>query len=182
MNTEESGYVKVMGAGQICGEEYTRIFLGRTAGEFTPEFEYFMNESKMAPHLDWFYPWYWNIRLTREIGNKHSNHMCWEFWAHNKLYDNRFFDFIYSKLTKDYNVSDFNPNFKNPSPSFDKPIENQANQIEEFTKLSSKDTVSNIKTYIENPEIAVEKAIIAVFTMWRASYSALRPEFNFDEE
>lgn len=97
--------------------------------------------------------------------------MCWEFWAHRNL----------RKIKEnDYGLIGFYEHFLNPPPSFNNPMETQSNQIEKMVKLAAQETISRAGEYIKDPNGAVRKAISAVLTLWRASYSALEPDFKLN--
>ena len=125
---------------------------------------------------DWFDPWYYYkgarvLGSNLEIGT--AVHASWEVWAHKLI--------TRSKRAK--SPAAYSKNWENASPGFDKPqqiIQNQAAKAKAFTQAQALDTQKYTGIYLKRPELAFNKAIQAVATLWRASISALRPQIKVE--
>lgn len=107
---------------------------------------------------DWFDPWYYNG--TSEYGmSDTSSHIVWEtLVGHNVA-----------------GLSGYDPAWKNSSATFNSPWNSQSAQARQLAILSATETSQRINSYVVNPDPAVNNAIQAVATYWRATFSALRP-------
>ncbi len=114
---------------------------------------------------DWFDPWYYNGD-TELAMSETSSHIAWETTiGHNGT-----------------GLSGYDPSWKNSPKTFDKPWMSQAEQVRRLTVSSATETYSRITSYFDNPEPAINNAIQAVATVWRASLSAIKPSLESTQE
>lgn len=115
--------------------------------------------------IDWFDPWYWNGKIGE--GYETSSHVIWEG---TRIH------------TKKYSLTGYDPDWKNPSVGPDDSLDQIYTKLSEVAKDAAlaavNDTVSNFDAYYKNADPAVDKSIRSVYTMWRASISALKPIIN----
>lgn len=124
------------------------------------EIEWFLKEAQRAEYIDFFDPWYWNSDT-----NLSSTHCQWEM--RNPRHER--------SKSKCY----YNSKWQNPQPTFVAPEEAYGNQAKLFAIACAKETNEHLLEWKNsNPQIALERAIQSVSTLWRASFSALVPEIN----
>lgn len=123
---------------------------------------YLKAAEKSGSKVDWFDPWYWNGNIGE--GYKTSSHIIWE---------------VMIIHPKKYPLTGYDPNWKNPSLSPNDSLEQIYAKLSEAAATSAlaavNDTVSNFDTYYKNADPAINKSIQSINTMWRASFSALKP-------
>lgn len=125
------------------------------------EIERFFAKAKDDSMVNFSDPWYWDSMASY----LNSTHCQWE--RANPKHENN------SKCAYD-------PNWKNPQLSFHSPEDVHAESAKEFTILAAWETNRNILLWKnKNPQIALGRAIQAVYTLWRASFSALKPTIEF---
>lgn len=126
---------------------------------------YLKAADKPGAKIDWFDPWYWNGNIGE--GYETSSHIIWEV----KLLNH-----------KKYPLMGYDPNWKNPSIGPNDSLEQIYAKLSEAAKnaalAAANDTVSNFDIYYKNAGPAVNKSIQSIYTMWRASFSALKPVIN----
>ena len=124
-------------------------------------------------YRDWFDPWYlngatpiWSVKIV------FSSHVCWEKMAHAKYVktsgDSGYLDIPYA--------SDWKNSLHNIKQS--DPREFKKLEAKEFTMATARGTRDKIKSYWNNPNESIDKAIQRVATLWRASISALKPSIE----
>ena len=129
---------------------------------------------------DWFDAWYYNGN-TDTMMVKTSSHVAWEAAPN------------YSPLAPATIVGEYQrragqglpgyaTNWKNPAPSFNNPWDAQANQVRQLAIASATETRKNLESYFDDPTPALSKTVQAVYSMWRASFSGLRPVINYQPD
>lgn len=114
---------------------------------------------------DWFDPWYYNGN-TELAMSETSSHIAWETTiAHSAT-----------------GLAGYDPAWKNAPKTFDQPWASQAGQAGRLTVAAATETSSRIAAYFDNPDPAIGNAIQAVATVWRASFSAIRPSLETARE
>ena len=145
-------------------------------GDFTKAIDYFKYKQKGdREKRDWFDPWYYTgvKGMGSNISIGVGSHASWESSAHRYITSNGL-----AKIPAGYSVD-----WENAKPEFGKPvenIENQAAQAKAFTIAQATGTKNNTGLYLKKQELAFNKAIEAVATLWRASLTALRPEIKVE--
>jgi|GEM_PF-3921195 len=122
--------------------------------DFKKEVEnYLFNEA--GPEMNWFDPW-----LQNGFTGLSTSHALWEATSYIHHY----------KLLK----PEYHSLWKNSeTTSFDAPWEEQARAAGRFTREIAQWVRSHLDTYFDTAMVL--SATIGVYTMWRASVSALRP-------
>jgi len=153
---------------------------------------------------DWFDPWYYNGNTDTGM-IKTSSHVAWEAFPNYSLKRG-----VWEGLTNpgitgvapaiivgavgesfvEYHrrvgqgLSGYNSTWKNAAPSVTNPNpwDGQAAQVRELAVLSATETRGQLENYFADPTPALAKAIQAVYSMWRGSFSALRPTIEFQPD
>lgn len=129
---------------------------------------------------DWFDAWYYNGN-TDTMMVKTSSHVAWEAAPN------------YSPLAPATIVGEYQrragqglpgytSGWKNASPSFNNPWEAQAKQVRQLAIASATETRKNLESYFDNPTPALTKTVQSVYSIWRASFSGLRPSINYQPD
>ena len=113
---------------------------------------------------DWFDPWYYNG--TTPFVTETSSHIAWETTVN----------------PGPYNLSGYEPTWKNGHPSFDHPIDVQVIQASQLAVAAATLTRSKLEYFFDNPQPIINHAIRDVYTMWRGSFSALTPKIVTQEK
>jgi hypothetical protein len=127
--------------------------------------------------FDWFDPWYYNG--DTEIGGmyyKQSSHILWEGRPTGQVSASAFHQQVGQGLTG------YDPKWRNATPIFDSPWVSQSEQARQFAIVKATETRALQATYFNNPTLALSNTIRAVYTLWRASISGLRPEMEFQPD
>ncbi|UCB43400.1 MAG: hypothetical protein JSV77_01765 [Dehalococcoidales bacterium] len=115
---------------------------------------------------DWFDPWYLNGPGFGDLKYIYSSHVGWEEYANAQ------------RRIKPYDalgVPDI-PVWLNRYPTWETIFDNQAELVEEYCKKAAKETRDNLEYYWQNPEKAIDASIESVYTLWRSTISALKPQ------
>ena len=126
------------------------------------------------PELDWFDPWYYNGN-TEALMEKESSHILWEAFPTGEAASA-----FHARAGQ--GLDGYDPHWKNATPTFDNPWVGQAEQARQFAIFQATKTRELQAEYVENPTPALRGAIRAVYTLWRASFSGLRPTIEFQPE
>jgi len=139
---------------------------------------------------DWFAPWYYDGPVFG--GPTGASHIIWEYMFTHK-YENHAYTWTGTSIEK--NTDEFRPTFENASVSrsvFGNPQlarSQQADQAALFAKRSAEKTRDAIDRLFDYPsdlkginliELQLNGAVRAVYTMFRASFSALQPIAAFE--
>ena len=128
---------------------------------FNTEVARFLNKSEE----DWFDPWYYNGD-TEYAMSETSSHIAWE---------------VTINPAGDI-PSGYNTDWKNaPAQNFAVPWTAQSEQAKLFAIAAATETSEKIDVYFDKPEPAVNKAIQAVATLWRASITAIYPTIEYTQ-
>ncbi|MDQ5985263.1 MAG: hypothetical protein CSYNP_00971 [Syntrophus sp. SKADARSKE-3] len=113
---------------------------------------------------DWFDPWYYNG--TTPFVTQTSSHIAWETTVN----------------PGPYSLSGYETTWKNGRSTFDKPVDIQADEASHLAVEAATLTRSKLEFFFDNPQPIINHAIRAVYTMWRASFSAMRPKIMIQEK
>jgi len=117
---------------------------------------------------DWFDPWYLNGPGLWDVKLWYGSHVRWEVLA-NQAYERS----PYSG-TRETDA----PGWLNAMSEFDSAFALQGRQVMDYTISSARVTRTHIYEYWKSPEKGTYSAIEAVYAMWRASISALKPQIE----
>ena len=134
---------------------------------FHTELSRFINQT----NDDWFDPWYFNGNTDTMMINT-SSHVAWEGTGKSRSILN-----IHNRAGQ--GVPGYDRRWINAAPSFNKPWISQANQVRQFAIQSAVESYGRLESYFEDPTPALMNTIQAVFTMWRSSFSGLRPSLTY---
>ncbi len=112
---------------------------------------------------DWFDPWYYNGYVEQTMSET-SSHIAWE----TTINHSGEIPFGYSKDWKNA------PTVKN----FTAPWTSQAEKVKLLAIASAEETSNNIDSYFDKPYPAINNAVQAVATLWRASITAINPSIE----
>lgn len=139
---------------------------------------YVTNHSSGA--ADWYDPWYSNgYRAVDRVAT--SSHVVWEKGAHG-IYEKSPFYHPMVFIAED---GRYNPSWRNATPDYSfsgHPAVAQAAQASQFAADAALFTRNHIKNYYMYPGIGVDHAIRNVATLWRASFSGLRPQMLAEKD
>jgi hypothetical protein len=127
--------------------------------------------------FDWFDPWYYNGDTTYS-GSYYvtSSHILFEARPTGEPSAEAFHQ------AAGQGADGYDPNWHNAAPTYDSPWVSQSKQAEQFTIDKATETRRWQENYFDNPTIALRNTIRAVFTLWRASITGLRPTLEFQPE
>jgi hypothetical protein len=141
------------------------------------------------PEFDWFDPWYYNGTSknyseyfhSQSIDNPAlvtnvSSHILWEGRPSGQLTASAFHQ------QAGQGLDGYDPHWKNATPAFDNPGVGQSEQARLFTIFKATETRDRQEFYFNTPTIPLRDAIRAVYTLWRASISGLRPAIEYQPE
>lgn len=143
---------------------------------FNTELSRFITKTDPA-EADWFDVWYYNGN-TDTMMIKTSSHVAWEAAPN------------YSPLAPATIVGEYqrragqglpgySPQWKNADPSFSNPWDGQARRVSQLAIASATETRKNLESYFDDPTPALAKTVQAVYSMWRSSFSGLRPSISY---
>ena len=113
-------------------------------------------------HLDWFDPWYYNGTWPTSV--KSSSHVVWE-----------------GAVSHDAGtVSGYDGRWRNAAPTFTNPGAAQRAQVEALAIAAATETRTNIVARAGSEKDGLNHAIQSAATIWRASFSALRPDLRIE--
>ncbi len=149
----------VTGPTDLCYKCAVKSWWGAT--DFKTETERFLSVATTATtHLDWFDPWYYNGNWPAAV--KSSSHVVWE-----------------GVVTHPSPVGAPTLNaWSNARPAFSAPWDGQRSRAEALAKTAARTTRDNLTTWLSDDDPALNNAIQAVYQLWRASFSALRPDLE----
>lgn len=146
---------------------------------FNTELSRFITRTDPA-EADWFDAWYYNGN-TETMMIKTSSHVAWEAAPN------------YSPLAPTTIIGEYqrragqglpgySSQWKNAVPSFNNPWDGQARQVSQLAIASATETRKNLESYFDDPTPALAKTVQAVYSMWRSSFSGLRPSINYQPD
>lgn len=143
-------------------------------GDFSDIVSYFKSKYAGSEGKDWFDPWYYNglqgAGPNVKIGK--ASHGTWESWAHKQVTGGKL-----QNTPIAYSKGWHNPVYAT-FPTALTVIEKQAEQAKAFAETAAQETRAQIDIYTKLPEVGFNKAIQGMATLWRASFSALRPSIK----
>lgn len=148
---------------KFYGSQSMAIDTASETKDFKPEIEKtYLPAAEKSSYLDWFDPWYWNGGYGYYMEN--SSHIHWEgLLLHPGEYD----------------LTAFDPNWKNPALNADDKDEVTAAKLAESAtnaaKKAASETAARLDYYMNNDDPAINLAIRSVYTMWRSTMSGLKP-------
>ncbi len=110
-----------------------------------------------AAGVDWFDPWYYNGDAG--LHTQTPSHIAWEVTIN----------------PGPYNLNGFDGGWKNGKPAWKGAADVQGAQAADQAKAAAAACRADLTKYFDDPQPMVNRAILAVYTMWRASFSALDP-------
>jgi len=126
------------------------------------------------PELNWFDPWYYNGNADF-LMEKESSHILWEAFPNGEAAST-----FHARAGQ--GLDGYDPHWKNATPTFDNPWISQSEQARQFTIFQATKTREQQAGYFENPTLALRGVIRAVYTLWRPSFSGLRPVIEFQAD
>ena len=114
---------------------------------------------------DWFDPWYLNGN-TDIMMTKTSSHIAWEV----------------TPQPSPYNLPRFVPFWTNATAQFHDPQAMQAEQVRRLAVISATETRNKLEDLFDAPAPGINRAIQSVHTMWRSSFSGMRPSMEVSKE
>jgi len=128
------------------------------------------------PEVDWFDPWYFNGN-TDTMMIKTSSHVAWEAIANRT-------PIITFQKRAGQGLSGYDPQWKNsPITGFKQNAwDSQSGQVRLLAIQSATETRGKLEAYFEDPTPALKKTIQSVYTIWRASFSGLRPTIEYQPD
>ncbi len=129
--------------------------------DFKSSVEIFLREAAADPKrfVNWCDPWYWNGNVSSSVS---SSHLWWEGEVWHSISDSLGLD----------------PTWRNPAPDFDQYLARQAAAVRTFAAAHAVRTRANTVAYWDEPKGALEAAVSATYTLWRAAFTALRPSLD----
>lgn len=126
--------------------------------------------------VDWFDPWYFNGN-SEAMMIKTSSHVAWEAFPNGATMIS-----VHNRAGK--GLPGYDPNWKNaPVSGFNTNLwDEQARQVQKIALLSAAETRNRLESYYEDPTPALANTIQTVYTMWRASFSGLRPAIEYQPD
>jgi hypothetical protein len=146
---------------------------------FNTELSRFITKTDPA-EADWFDAWYYNGNTEAMMINT-SSHVAWEAAPN------------YSALSPGTIIGDYHrragqglpgyaPHWQNAAPTFTNPWDGQARQVRTIAILSATETRKQLESYFDDPTPALAKTIQLVYSMWRSSFSGLRPALAYQPD
>ena len=120
---------------------------------------------------DWFDPWYWNGVSPAPILS--SSHVLWEGFAGN-------INTGLVPLNYSGDWSNCMPEFPSSNDKASEVWDNQAQRTWDFAIKAAKQTSASQTTTFTDPAKAIELSAQRVASLWRASFSALKPSIEID--
>jgi hypothetical protein len=146
---------------------------------FNTELFRFLTRTEPA-EADWFDPWYYNGN-TEALMIKTSSHVAWEAAPSFSMLSPGTIIGEYQRRAGQ-GLPGYNPQWKNAAPSFKNPWEGQADQVRRIAILSATETRTQIENYFNDPTPALAKTVQTVYSLWRSSFSGLRPAIEFQPD
>lgn len=109
--------------------------------------------------LDWFDPWYYNGTTPAWV--KTSSHIVWEGMVSHTIDA----------------VTGYDARWQNGAASFESPGSSQRAAVEALAIAAATETASDLKGHVTDEKAGLTSAVQSVATIWRASFSAMRPDF-----
>lgn len=128
------------------------------------------------PESDWFDPWYYNGN-TDTMMIKTSSHVAWEAIANGT-------PVITIQKRAGQGVQGYDPQWKNAAtPRFNQNLwDGQSAQVRKLAIYSATETRSRLEAYFNDPTPALMNTIQSVYSLWRASFSGLRPTITYQPD
>lgn len=114
---------------------------------------------------DWFDPWYFNGN-TETMMTKTSSHIAWEVTPQPTAFD----------------LPRVVPIWTNATARLDNPQAMQSEQVRRLAIISATETRNHLEELFDRPAPGINRAIQAVHTVWRASFSGMRPKLEYSKE
>jgi hypothetical protein len=143
------------------GADNFKTEIGRFLGMATPV----TTGSSGNAHLDWFDPWYYNGNWPASV--KGSSHVVWEGVVTNPAAGG---------------VTGYDTRWHNAAPTFNNPAAAQQPQVQALAEAAAKETRDNLVARLGDDDPALNHAIQSAYTVWRASFSALRPDLGVEPD
>ena len=115
---------------------------------------------------DWFDPWYYNGDYFNKLISNTSSHILWEATVN----------------PVDYNLQGYAPGWLNANGSIDKVVTAQEHQTYNLAVKAALHAREQLNELFNYPAPAVNEAIRSVYSMWRASFSAMRLDIDIKKD
>jgi hypothetical protein len=125
---------------------------------------------------DWFDAWYYNGN-TDTMMVKTSSHVAWEAAPSYALLAPATIIGTYHRRAGS-GLPGYVPTWENAAPTFTSPWDGQAGRVRELAVRSATETRKQLESYFDDPTPALAEAIRTVYSMWRTSFSGLRPAID----
>jgi hypothetical protein len=125
---------------------------------------------------DWFDAWYYN-GITEARMVQTSSHVAWEAAPSYSLR-------APATIIGDYQqraglgLPGYAPAWTNAGPAFGRPWDDQARRARALAVASATETRARLESYFDDPAPALADAVRSVYSIWRASFSGLRPTID----
>ncbi|GEM_PF-1979912 len=114
---------------------------------------------------DWFDPWYYNGD-SETLMSETSSHIAWESTVNPGT----------------YNLSGHAPGWPAGTKTLDRAVDARSEGTAKLAVWAAGLTRSQLEYFFNIPEPAINQAVRSVYTLWRASFSALEPALETKEE
>ena len=146
---------------------------------FNTELSRFITKTNSA-EADWFDAWYYNGNSDAMMINT-SSHVAWEAAPNYSMLSPGTIIGEYHRRAGQ-GLPGFSPQWQNATPAFKTPWDAQAEQVRKIAILSATETRKQLENYFDDPAPALAKTIQTVYSMWRSSFSGLRPTIEFQPD
>ncbi len=153
--------LNILGTGKLVFKTVSPLQAGQM--NFLQSYTRFRDQTDPV-EVDWYDPWYYN-GITDLGMVKTSSHIAWEA----------------TPKHEQTTVNNTAPSFKNAGPTFKDPWIAQSLQVQNLAKDSAKATRAQLEHLFDKPEAGIDRAIQAVYTAWRASFSGMRPSLSYTQ-
>jgi len=160
-NAKQKGVINL--ENDIKGLSKLSYFVSSPVKSFSDNFYTESNRYLTKSEEDWFDPWYYNGYVEQTMSET-SSHIAWE-----------------TTINPSGDIpSGYSKNWKNAPPVkyFAAPWTSQAEQVKLLAVASAEETSKNMDEYFDSPYPAVNNAVQAVATLWRASITAISPSIE----
>jgi hypothetical protein len=120
----------------------------------------------LATDNDWFDPWYYNGDYFEKLVSNTSSHILWEATVSPGA----------------YSLQGYAPGWRNAGAAIEGAVDAQGRQAYNLAVKAAFTTREQIDALFDDPSPAVNEAIRSVYSLWRASFSAMRLELDVKQD
>lgn len=143
---------------------------------FHTELSRFITKTTPA-EADWFDAWYYNGN-TDAMMVKSSSHVAWEAAPRHSMSGPGIMMSEFHRRAGSGSPG-YVPGWRNAAPAFTTPWDNQAGRVRELAVSAATQTRKQLDAYVDDPTPALSEAVRTVTSMWRSSFSGLRPAIEY---